>query len=137
MPKERVMKVWRALLLLSIGLLGGCRVTITDPIPANEAAPAHLLGEWSRINEYGEEQFLEVTRSGPNVYRAVSYVDSKENTDSIEDFGFTVAHHGERWYFSAGVPKSMGDSFSLAGFEITDKDELVIYSLDVDRILQD
>jgi len=132
------MKVWRALLLLlSICLLSGCLVTFKDPIPANEPAPAHLLGQWSRVDEYGEEQFLEVTRSGSNLYRAVSYVDSKDNTDSVEDFGFTVAHHGKRWYLSAGLPKSMGGNFALAGFEITDKDELVIYNLDVDHILQD
>lgn len=130
------MKVWRALLLLSICLLSGCLVTFKDPIPANEAAPAHLLGQWSRVNEYGEEQFLEITRSGSSVYRAISYIDSKDNTDSVEDFGFTVAHHGKRWYLSAGLPKSMGGNFALAGFEITDKDELVIYNLDVERILQ-
>ncbi|MCY1426018.1 hypothetical protein D3C76_831390 [compost metagenome] len=131
------MKLWRALLVLSFGLLSGCLVTFKDPIPANEAAPPHLLGEWSRQNEYGEEQFLEITRSGPNVYRAISYLENKENTDSAEDFGFTVARHGKRWYFSAGLPKSMGGNFVLAGFEITDKDELVIYNLDVGQILED
>ncbi|SDO74160.1 hypothetical protein [Pseudomonas jinjuensis] len=130
------MKVWRALLALSLGLLSGCLVTFKDPIPANEAAPVHLLGEWSRVNEYGEEQFLEITRSGPNVYRAISYLEERENTDSIEDFGFTVAHHGKRWYLSAGLPKSMGGNFALGGFEITDKDELVIYNLDVEHVLQ-
>ncbi len=84
-----------------------------------------------------EEQFLEITRSGSNLYRALSYVDSKDNTESVEDYGFTVAHQGRRWYLSAGLPKSLGGNFTLAGFEITDGDELVIYNLDVERIVED
>jgi hypothetical protein len=130
------MKAWRALLLLSVLLLGGCLVIFKEPIAAQEAAPAQLLGQWSRIDEYGEEQFLEISRNGDNRYRAFSYFDDSGNTDSAEDLPFTVTHHGQRWYFSAGLPKSQGGNFVLAGFEITDKDELVIYNLDVEQILQ-
>ena len=46
-------------------------------------------------------------------------------------------HQGKRWYLSAGLPKSLGGNFVIAGFEITDGDELVIYNLDVERIVED
>lgn len=131
------MKAWRCLVVLSFLLLGGCLVTFKESIPPREAAPSHLLGTWSRENEWKEEQFLEITRSGSNVYRALSYVDSKDNTESLEDYGFTVSHQGKRWYLSAGLPKSLGGNFIIAGFEITDGDELVIYNLDVERIVED
>ena len=131
------MNVWRALLAVSFLLLSGCLVTFKDPIPANEAAPIPLLGEWSRKNEWGEQLYLQITRAGSNVYKARAYVDSLDNLDSVEEYGFTVAHHGRRWYLSAGLPKRMGANFAIAGFELTTGNELVIYNLDVDRILQE
>ena len=131
------MNAWRALLAVSFLLLGGCLVTFKDPIPANEAAPIPLLGEWSRKNEWGEQLYLQITRAGSNVYKARAYVDSLDNLDSVEEYGFTVAHHGRRWYLSAGLPKRMGANFAIAGFELTTGNELVIYNLDVDRILQE
>lgn len=131
------MNTWRALLAVSFLLLSGCLVTFKDPIPANEAAPIPLLGEWSRKNEWGEQLYLQITRAGSNVYKARAYVDSLDNLDSLEEYGFTVAHHGRRWYLSAGLPKSMGANFAIAGFELTSSNELVIYNLDVDRILQE
>lgn len=131
------MNTWRALLAVSFLLLSGCLVTFKDPIPANEAAPIPLLGEWSRKNEWGEQMYLQITRAGSNVYKARAYVDSLDNLDSLEEYGFTVAHHGRRWYLSAGLPKSMGANFAIAGFELTSSNELVIYNLDVDRILQE
>jgi hypothetical protein len=131
------MNAWRALLAVSFLLLGGCLVTFKDPIPANEVAPIPLLGEWSRKNEWGEQLYLQITRAGSNVYKARAYVDSLDNLDSVEEYGFTVAHHGRRWYLSAGLPKRMGANFAIAGFELTTGNELVIYNLDVDRILQE
>ncbi len=131
------MNVWRALLAVSFLLLSGCLVTFKDPIPANEAAPIPLLGEWSRKNEWGEQLYLQITRAGSNVYKARAYVDSLDNLDSVEEYGFTVAHHGRRWYLSAGLPKRMGANFAIAGFELTTGNELVIYNLDVDRILHE
>jgi hypothetical protein len=131
------MNTWRALLAVSFLLLGGCLVTFKDPIPANEAAPIPLLGEWSRTNEWGEQLYLQITRAGSNVYKARAYVDSLDNLDSVEEYGFTVAHHGRRWYLSAGLPKSLGANFAIAGFELTTGNELVIYNLDVDRIRQE
>lgn len=130
------MKAWRALLLLSIVLLGGCLVTFKEAIPPQQSAPPALLGQWSRIDEYGEEQILEISRTGEGRYRAFSYYGNNGNTDSAEDLPFTVAHHGERWYLSAGLPRSEGGNFVLAGFEVTDKDELVVYAVDVDTVLQ-
>ncbi|MDX1299567.1 MAG: hypothetical protein R3260_15210 [Pseudomonas sp.] len=131
------MNAWRALLAVSFLLLGGCLVTFKDPIPAHEAAPIPLLGEWSRKNEWGEQLYLQITRAGSNVYKARAYIDSLDNLQSVEEYGFTVAHHGRRWYLSAGLPKSMGANFAIAGFELTTDNELVIYNLDVDRILQE
>ncbi|RJG10204.1 hypothetical protein D3879_19440 [Pseudomonas cavernicola] len=130
------MKAWRMVVALSFLLLSGCLVTFKDPIPANEAAPVPLLGEWTRKNEWGEQLYLEVSRAGSNVYKARAYVNSLDNLESLEEYGFTVAHHGSRWYLSAGLPKSMGANFAIAGFELTKDNELVLYNLDVDRVLQ-
>ena len=131
------MNAWRVLLAVSFLLLGGCLVTFKDPIPAHEAAPIPLLGEWSRKNEWGEQQYLQITRAGSNVYKARAYIDSLDNLQGVEEYGFTVTHHGRRWYLSAGLPKSLGANFAIAGFELTTDNELVIYNLDVDRILQE
>ncbi|UTW08844.1 hypothetical protein [Pseudomonas benzenivorans] len=131
------MKAWRMVVALSFLLLSGCLVTVKDPIPANEAAPIPLLGEWARTNEWGEELFLRISRSGSNTYRAETFVDDPENLDSRKEYAFTVAHHGRRWYLSVGLPKRLGANFAIAGFELTQRSELVLYSLDVERILQE
>ena len=131
------MKAWRVLVALSFLLLSGCLVSVKDPIPANEAAPIPLLGAWARKNEWGEQQYLEVSRAGSSLYKAKTYVDSPDNLESLEEFGFTVAHHGQRWYLSAGLPKKLGGNFAIAGFELTSGNELVVYNLDVDRIRQE
>ncbi len=129
------MELWRLLLALPLLLLSGCLVTFEDPIPANEAAPIPLLGEWARTNEWGEQRYLQVSRAGSNVYKAVTYQDSPDNLASLEEYGFTVSRHGSRWYLSAGLPKRLGGNFAIAGFELTTGNELVIYSLDVESIL--
>lgn len=131
------MKVWRLLVALSFALLSGCLVSFKDPIPPNEAAPMPLLGEWTREDEWGDQLFLDISRSGPNQYRALAYVGSADNLKSREEYNFTVAHHGHRWYLSAGLPKVLGGHFAIAGFELTKQGELVLYNLDVDRILQE
>ncbi|WP_296128008.1 hypothetical protein [Pseudomonas sp. Ga0074129] len=131
------MIIWRALLAVSFLFLGGCLVTFRDPIPANEAAPIPLLGEWTRENEWGEQLYLQITRAGPSVYKARAFVDSPDNLESLEEYGFTVAHHGRRWYLSAGLSKRLGGNFAIAGFELTAGNELVIYNLDIDRIVQE
>lgn len=131
------MKAWRVLVALSFLVLSGCLVTFREPIPANEAAPMPLLGEWTREDEWGEQLFLEITRAGSNLYEARIYEGSPDNLGSLETFGFTVAHHGRRWYISAGLPKSLGANFAIAGFELTKDNELVVYNLDAERILQD
>ncbi|MGH8435659.1 MAG: hypothetical protein ACRERX_14550 [Pseudomonas sp.] len=131
------MSAWRVVVALSFLLLSGCLVTFRDPIPANDAAPIPLLGEWTRKNEWGEQLYLEVSRAGSNVYKARTYVNNPDNVESLEEYGFTVAHHGSRWYLSAGLPKSMGANFAIAGFELTKDNELVLYNLDVDRVLQE
>ena len=130
------MKAWRmAITALSCLLLSGCLVTFKDPIPANEAAPIPLLGDWERKDEWGDQQYLSIVRAGSNLYRARAWSDSDDQ--AVEEYGFTVAHHGRRWYISAGLPKRLGANFAIAGFELTAKNELVIYNLDVERILQE
>ena len=131
------MKAWRALVALSFLLLSGCLVTFTDPIPANEAAPMPLLGEWTRQDEWGDQLFLQIIRAGTNLYEARLYEGSPDNLEDVETFGFTVAHHGRRWYLSVGLPKSLGANFAIAGFELNRDNELVLYNLDTNRILQD
>lgn len=131
------MNAWRVLIALSFLLLSGCLVTFKDPIPANEAAPIPLLGEWSRKNEFGETLYLDVSRSGPNVYKARTYINSQDHGESVDEYSFTVAHHGSRWYLSAGLPKRMGANFAIGGFELTKDNELVIYNLDIDRVTQE
>ena len=106
------MKAWRVMVALSFLLLSGCLVTFKDPIPANEAAPIPLLGEWTRQDEWGDQLYLEITRAGSNLYEARIYEGSPDNVSSLEEFGFTVAHHGRRWYLSAGLPKSLGANFA-------------------------
>ncbi|MGL4317189.1 MAG: hypothetical protein ACRCTL_11335 [Pseudomonas sp.] len=132
------MKAWRvAVAALSCLLLSGCLVTFRDPIPANEAAPIPLLGEWERQDEWGDLQFLSISRAGSNLYKARAWGGSEEELKDVQEYGFTVAHHGRRWYVSAGLPKRMGANFAIAGFELTVANELVVYNLDVERILQE
>lgn len=131
------MNPWRVLLALSFLLLGGCLVTLREPIPANEPAPMPLLGDWSRKDEWGERAYLEISRSGSNLYRARTFEGGKDNLDSLREYGFTVAHHGRRWYLSAGLPKQWGANFAIAGFELTADNELVVYNLDVERLRQE
>lgn len=132
------MKAWRvALVALSCLLLNGCLVTFKDPIPANEAAPMPLLGDWERQDEWGDQQFLSIARAGSNLYRAKVWSEVDAEVEPADEYGFTVAHHGRRWYVSAGLPKRLGANFAIAGFELTVKNELVIYNLDVERILQE
>ncbi|MCU1719632.1 hypothetical protein [Pseudomonas sp. 5P_3.1_Bac2] len=128
------MKAWRALLVVCFATLSGCLVTFTDPIPANEAAPIPLLGLWQRQDEWGEQVYLQITRAGSNVYKARVYSGSADNLSTAHEYGFTVAHHGRRWYFSAGLPKRLGANFTIAGFELTAHNELVLFNLDVARI---
>lgn len=131
------MKAWRALVVLSLLLLlSGCLVTFREPIPANEAAPIPLLGVWSRVDEWGELRYLDITRAGSNLYKADTYVDNPDNVPSVQSYSFTVAHHGRRWYLSAGLPKRMGANYAIGGFELTRTGELVLYNLDVERIRQ-
>ncbi|MBN2993921.1 hypothetical protein JWR97_24860 [Pseudomonas cedrina subsp. fulgida] len=129
------MKTWRlAVIALSFLLLSGCLVTFKNPLPAREAAPDELLGQWASKNAWGEPLNLHITRAGEHRYKAVSYPTAKPG--QRDEYLFTVSRHGNRWYLSAPLPAKLGGHFILAGFEINEKHELVVYNLDLDQIHQ-
>ncbi|MNI21710.1 hypothetical protein D3C73_752420 [compost metagenome] len=129
------MKAWRVVVIaLSFLLLSGCLVTFKEPLPASEPAPKGLLGKWTSTNAWGEALNLELTRLGDNRYQAVSYYRARPR--EREAYPFTVSRHGSRWYLSAKVPAQFGGHFTLGGFELTDKHELVVYNLDLEQINQ-
>ncbi|WP_077048787.1 hypothetical protein [Pseudomonas sp. KK4] len=129
------MKAWRVVVIaLSFLLLSGCLVTFKEPLPTSEPAPKGLLGKWTSTNAWGEPLSLELTRVGDNRYQAVSYFRAKPK--EREAYPFTVSRHGNRWYLSAKVPAQFGGHFTIAGFELTDKHELVVYNLDLEQINQ-
>ncbi|VVN32370.1 hypothetical protein PS663_04926 [Pseudomonas fluorescens] len=130
-----VMKTWRvAVIALSFLLLSGCLVTFKDPLPAHEAVPPALLGQWSSKNAWGEPLNLRITRVGEHRYKAVSYPTAKPG--QRDEYLFSVSRHGNRWYLSAPLPAKLGGHFILAGFEISEKHELVVYNLDLEQIHQ-
>jgi hypothetical protein len=132
------MRVWSVLLALSFALLSGCLVTFKDPIPASNTAPPKLLGTWSSKNAWGEPLELEISRAGPERYRAVSY--RKGDRKHRDEYVFTVSRHGSRWYVSAALPDKYGANYVIAGFDLMDNengaDELVVYDLDLERFQQ-
>lgn len=130
------MKASRVLLLaLSCLLLSGCLVLFQSPIPASEAAPTQLLGSWQRDNEWGEQLQLEISAGAGNRYLAKVRVLGQDAKPEV--YPFTVARSGERWYASLGLPKRFGDNYAIAGFELTKRNELVLYSLDPERFLHE
>ena len=129
------MKTWRvAVIALSFLLLSGCLVTFKDPLPAPEAAPKALLGQWSSKNAWGEPLKLTISRAGQHRYKAVSYPTAKPS--QRDEYLFSVSRHGSRWYLSAPLPAKLSGHYVLAGFEIDDKHELVVYNLDLEQIHQ-
>ena len=129
------MKAWPAIVLaVSLLLLGGCLVSFKAPLPESEAAPKGLLGQWTSTNAWGEPLNLELSEVGKHRYQAVSYFRAKPQ--EREAIPVTVSRHGSRWYLSAKVPARFGGHFVIAGFELTDKQELVVYNLDMEQINQ-
>lgn len=130
------MNALRVLLLsCSCLLLSGCLVLFNSPIPALEAAPSKLLGSWQRDNEWGEQLQLKISATAGNHY--VAHIRVLGQNAEPEVYPFTVAHNGERWYASIGLPKRFGANYAIAGFEITKRNELVLYSLDSELFLQE
>lgn len=128
------MKAVRVLVALSFLLLGGCLATFKEPIPVGETAPKHLLGTWAGVDEWGEERFLEITRRADGSYHALAWRERLDNRGKARDYAFTVARHGRRWYLSVEAPERLGGNFAFGGFELTDDDELVLYSLDIEQL---
>ncbi|MCX2896913.1 hypothetical protein [Pseudomonas mandelii] len=129
------MKTWRVVVIaLSFLLLSGCLVSFKEPLPQSDPAPKGLLGKWTSTNAWGEPMNLELTRIGNNRYQAVSYFKARPKTR--EAYPFTVSRHGDRWYLSAKVPAQFGGHFIIAGFELNEQRELVVYNLDLEQINQ-
>ena len=128
------MNLWRVLILSPLLLLGGCLVTFDKPIEPAQAAPLPLLGEWSGEDEWGEQRFLEISRRPDGGYHALAWRESLGNRAKARSYDFTVAHHGQRWYLSVPAPQRLGGNFAFGGFELTDEDELVLYSLDIEQL---
>ncbi|EFQ64630.1 MULTISPECIES: hypothetical protein [Pseudomonas] len=129
------MKAWRVVaIVVSLLLLSGCLVTFKDPLPAHEAAPNELLGKWASKNAWGEPLNLQISRAGDGRYKAVSYPTAKPG--QRDEYLFNVSRHGDRWYLSAPLPERFGGHFILAGFELDEKHELVVYNLDLEQIQQ-
>ena len=78
------MKALRVVLALSFLLLGGCLVVFREPLPANEQPPMALLGEWTRTNEWGEQMFLDISRSGDTRFKARLMAGSPDNLEGAE-----------------------------------------------------
>lgn len=130
------MKASRVLLVvLACLLLSGCLVLFKSPIPAPEAAPTHLLGSWQRDNEWGEQLQLDITASAANSYVATIRVLGQDAKPEV--YPFTVAHSKQRWYASISLPQRFGSNYAMAGFEITKRNELVLYSLDPEAFLRE
>jgi hypothetical protein len=123
------------LLALCCLLLNGCLVLFKAPIAALEAAPTQLLGSWQRENEWGEQLQLQISAGADHHYVATIRVLGQDTKP--EAYPFTVARSGERWYASVSLHKRFGDNYAIAGFEITKRNELVLYSLDSDRFVQE
>lgn len=136
------MKAWRLLVAVSaLLLLSGCLVTFREPLPATQAAPAALLGKWTSKDAWGDHVNLQLSRIGPNRYRAFSRALEASDSGSrkrvsVDQVDFTVARHGSRWYASAAMPAEYGGRYAVAGFELTDEGELVVYNLDVEQVKQ-
>ncbi|MBP9955771.1 hypothetical protein [Geopseudomonas guangdongensis] len=128
------MQALRLLVLLPLLLLAGCLATFREPIPLGESAPAHLLGAWAGNDEWGERRFLDIVRQADGRYRALAWRESADNRAQARGYDFTVARHGRRWYLSVAAPARLGGHFAFGGFELTDDDELVLYSLDIDSV---
>ncbi len=129
------MKAWRvAVVALSFLFLSGCLVTFKEPLQASEAAPAALVGQWTSKNAWGEPLNLQISRAGKHRYKAVSYPQAKPG--QRDEYVFSVSRHGNRWYLSAPLPGKLGGHYVLAGFELDETHELVVYNLDLEQIHQ-
>ncbi|PMU92867.1 MULTISPECIES: hypothetical protein [unclassified Pseudomonas] len=129
------MKAWRvAVVALSFLFLSGCLVTFKEPLPASEAAPAALVGQWTSKNAWGEPLNLQISRADKHRYKAVSYPQAKPG--QRDEYVFSVSRHGNRWYLSAPLPGKLGGHYVLAGFELDETHELVVYNLDFEQIHQ-
>ncbi|MBX9912807.1 MAG: hypothetical protein K2Y25_02815 [Pseudomonadaceae bacterium] len=116
-------------------LLSGCLVLFKAPITTPVAAPTQLLGSWQRDNEWGEQLRLDISVTADNRYTAKIRVLGQDAKPEV--YPFVVTRGGERWYASLSLPKRFGDNYAIAGFELTKRNELVLYSLDPERFIQE
>jgi hypothetical protein len=130
------MKVLPLVLIVSCCLLlNGCLVLFKNPAAVPEVAPTALLGSWQRDNEWGEQLQLQISATANHHYLATIRVLGQDTPP--ESYPFTVVHSGERWYASLSLPTRFGDNYAIAGFELGKHNELLLYSLDPERFLQE
>lgn len=115
-------------------LLNGCLVLFKSPAAAPQAAPAGLLGSWQRENEWGEQLQLQI--SGGADYQYLASIHMQGQDAPPETYPFTVTRSDGRWYASLSLPARFAGNYAIAGFEISKRNELVLYSLDPEHFRQ-
>lgn len=115
--------------------LSGCLVLFKSPAPAPEAAPTALLGNWQRENEWGEQLQLQISGDADHHYLASIRVLGQDAP--AETYPFTLVRSAGRWYACVSLPTRFAGNYAIAGFELTKRNELVLYSLDHERFLQE
>ncbi|WP_040261992.1 MULTISPECIES: hypothetical protein [Pseudomonas] len=129
------MNLWRPLfMLVLLASLSGCLATFDEPIAPGQKAPAGLMGHWRARDAFGNALRLSLRPAPGGRYTAINY--QKGSAGPRDEVTFTVTRHGGRWYASAPMPKAYGGRFALVGFELSGEGELVVYSLDLQRLQQ-
>ena len=126
------MNAWRVLLSLSFLLLGGCLVSFETPLPTTRQAPQALLGQWRSKDAWGDSLTLVISPGAQGGYEAVA----RSPGQQPRSHAFTVLRHGSRWYASGRAPQHLGGNFLIAGFEILEDGDLVVYDLDAEQVRQ-
>lgn len=130
------MKAWRVLLAVALTCisLAGCLATLDEPFAPGEQAPVALMGQWQARDAWGDHLKLTIQPASQGRYSAVSY--QKGAVSPHDQVTFSVSHHAGRWYAAAPMAKAYGGRFAMVGFELTEAGELVVYSLDLERLQQ-
>ena len=126
------MSLWRVVCLsMTLLALGGCLATFEGPLPGQQVAPAGLVGQWRSADAWGQPVRMTITQVADHTYQAKTQLSGK----AAERHRFSVQRHGDRWYASVQAPQHEGRWWVL-GFEMRDRHDLVVYSLDPQALQQ-